>query len=179
MTPGVNTTIARSASSPDHSLLGPSTFISHCEGGPYDQAAYCAGDEKYPCDKDGFSDPWQLAPGYLTDNRGLRTTEDQVQPNLTAGLSSTSQATPTTSSTPVSSNTCSTSPLPVIQSSPLPCPSAHKAKVGIGAGLGLPLAALAGGAVYWALRERRLRKRAELLPPGYARDFGGVSDTGK
>lgn len=144
---------------------GVNSIISICEGGLWDQSAYCISDG-YPCDKQADRNLFQLAPGWLSDTRSLKAsgTTDNLQPNSTTVTCSTSPATPSSSS---------------IQSSVLPCTSSKQAKVGIGAGLGIPLAAVAGGAIYWALRERRLRKRAERSPPRYTQDFGGIADTMK
>lgn len=55
------------------------------------------------------------------------------------------------------------------------CPSSTGAKAGIGAGIGVPLAACAAGAILWAIRERRLRKRAERGPVSDMQDLGGMA----
>ncbi|KAI4224251.1 MAG: hypothetical protein LQ349_007271, partial [Xanthoria aureola] len=73
---------------------------------------------------------------------------------------------------PTSSSTVAITTVPP-PGAPTTCPSPAQTKLTTGTSTGVPIAAAFIGAVIWALRERRLRNRAES---SRAQDPGGIED---
>lgn len=144
--------------------IGKNTVISNCYDGLWMDHNYCTGDGNL-CDHETDDGLVQLASGRLQDAR-CNNVKGGPQPAPTAATNSTTMVTPANSSSQATSPQAS-------------CSSSVGAKVGIGAGVGVPLAAAAAGAILWALRERRLRKRAETSQALYTSDIGGIAGSMK
>ncbi|KAL9609504.1 MAG: hypothetical protein Q9167_005738 [Letrouitia subvulpina] len=105
-----------------------------------------------------------LAPGYLADTRNASRASATASLPLAAKetVSVTATITPTSKITPV----------PAPPPAPVPCSSDKGEKAAIGVGIGAPLLAALTVVLFWALWERRQRKRAERK--GYVVDENGA-----
>ncbi|CAL8578547.1 hypothetical protein XPA_004318 [Xanthoria parietina] len=128
-----------------------------CQQGKWSGYSYCMGDE-YPCEDNADTGLVKLARGWLNEARNQ-------------SISNSSDSKPAGPK-----ETCPGA----LSSPPRSCPSASRAQAGIGAGVGVPLAAAFAGALLWAFRERKLRRRAETGQlSGYPQDLGGIANTEK
>ncbi len=111
-------------------------------------------------------------PKYL--ELGTATTSDAED----SGSFKSSQAAATSTGTDPPSVPVST-PEGCVPISEAPGSTSDRAKATIGASIGVPLAALLGCAIFWALRERHFRRRAETAHSFCEPDSGGIADEAK